>query len=233
MEFVLFHHHQFMKYIFPFLCILFACNQMPAIEKKESSATIETSTESKIPYTTLISKADSIKQSCRTKPIEQSGIIFSKFIAEQIVPYWIGTPWDYNGVTQKPNDGFIACGYLVTTILRDAGMKINRVKMAQCASEQMINSLTTKKENYSRFSFSSFIARVKLMGIGISIIGLDNHTGFLYNDGTELYFIHSSFVGDGKVAKEIASENGILQSSKYKVVGFISKDENFIKKWRE
>ncbi|WP_230679026.1 hypothetical protein, partial [Streptococcus pneumoniae] len=89
---------------------------------------------------------------------------------EQLTPYWIGTPWDYNGITQIPNRGYIACGYLVTTILRDAGVQINRVKMAQCASEQMISSLTTKKENYSKVSFTDFIAKVNSHGAGLSII---------------------------------------------------------------
>ena len=148
-----------------------------------------------------------------------------------MVPYWIGTPWDYNGVTQKPNEGYIACGYLVTTVLRDAGVSINRVKMAQCASEQMINSLTSNKENYSKLPFENFIQTVKQKGEGIGIIGLDNHTGFLYNDGKELYFIHSSYVGTGKVDKEIAANNSILKYSKYKVVGYISQDSYFIKNW--
>lgn len=216
-----------MKYIFPLIILLLACSNVPAFEKKEISII----QKQKIPYSIIISKIDSVKLSCKTKSVEQNGIIFSKFIGEQITLYWIGTPWDFNGITQKPNEGFIACGYLVTTILRDAGVQINRVKMAQCASEQMITSLTSNKENYSKLSFTEFITRVKLKGVGISIIGLDNHTGFLYNDGKELYFIHSSFVGDGKVAKEIASENSILKNSRYKVVGFISQDEKFIKKW--
>lgn len=182
-------------------------------------------------YVKTKSKIDSLKKVCREKSTKQAGEIFAKYIDKQIVPHWIGTPWDYNGVTQTPGKGQIACGYFVTTMLRDAGVKINRVKMAQCASETMINSLTKNKINYSRFSFTDFIKKVKAKGKGISIIGLDNHTGFLYNDGTELWFIHSSYVGTGAVAKERASENGVLYSSKYKVVGFISQDAVFMRRW--
>jgi hypothetical protein len=222
---------RFMKYILPLIYLIVACNNLPAFEKKESQSQTAIQQKNKIPYSKLISNIDSLKKSCRSKSFEQSGVAFSTFIGEKIVPYWIGTPWDYNGITQTPNEGFIACGYLVTTILRDAGVAVNRVKMAQCASEQMITSLTTKKENYSRLPFVDFITKVKSKGIGLSIIGLDNHTGFLYHDGNELYFIHSSFVGEGRVAKEIAKENGILQGSHYKVVGFISRDEHFIKNW--
>lgn len=149
------------------------------------------------------SKIDSIKKSCRAKPVKLAGELFANHIDKQIIPHWIETKWDYNGITQTPRKGKIACGYFVTTVLRDAGVKISRVKMAQCASETMINSLTTNKVNYSRLSFENFIKEVKSKGKGISVIGLDNHTGFLYNDGKELWFIHSSFVNRKGVLKEI------------------------------
>ncbi len=182
-------------------------------------------------YAQVKSKIDSLKRTCRIKTLKQSGELLSAYIDEQIVPHWIGTEWDYNGVTQTPGKGKIACGYFVTTVLRDAGVRIQRVKMAQCASETMINTLTKNKVNYSSLTFTAFIEKVKAKGKGLAIIGLDNHTGFLYNDGIELWFIHSSYVGTGAVAKEKAAENGILYASKYKVVGFISQDVRFIRQW--
>jgi len=182
-------------------------------------------------YTRTISKIDSLKRSCRSKSLKKTGETFASYIDKKLVPHWIGTPWDYNGITQTPGKGQIACGYFVTTVLRDTGVKINRVKMAQCASEIMINSLTKNKVNYSRFSFADFIKKVKAKGKGIAIIGLDSHTGFLYNDGKELWFIHSSFINRKGVVKEKASTNNILYHSKYKVVGFISQDTQFIKNW--
>lgn len=221
-----------MKLILPIAFFILSCNSANSIEKKESTLNVAEKAAIGKAYKNSLQKVDSVKTACKTKNIKEAGIIFSKFIDEHIVPFWIGTAWDYNGVTQAPNDGYIACGYLVTTILRDAGVKINRVKQAQCASEQMINSLTGVKVNYSgSSSFDDFIKKVKAKGTGMSIIGLDNHTGFLYFDGKELYFIHSSYVGEGRVAREIAVENSILQNSNYKVVGFISRDETFIKKW--
>ena len=195
-----------MKYTILLLSILFACNTSSTknrVEEKEIKIN-----KPSISYDTTLIKVNS-----------------------NLFPYWYGTQWDYNGVTQTPNEGYIACGYFVTTILRDMQVNINRVKMAQCASEQMINSLTNKKANYSRLPFHSFIEKVKQNGKGLSIIGLDNHTGFLYHDGEELYFIHSSYVGTGRVIKEIAQDNSILQNSSYKVVGYISQDAQFIKKW--
>ena len=182
-------------------------------------------------YQKSISKIDSLKKSCKRMNHGKAGQVFADYIDQQIMPHWIGTPWDYNGVTQTPGKGKIACGYFVTTVLRDAGVKINRVKMAQCASETMINSLTKKKVNYSRFTFVEFIQKVKAKGKGLSIVGLDNHTGFLYNDGNELWFIHSSYVGTGVVVKERALQSHVLYSSTYKVVGFICQDTSFVRKW--
>ena len=181
-------------------------------------------------YTLAIQGMDSVKRVCRTSK-QDAGIVFARYIDQQLIPHWIGTPWDFNGTTQIPGEGYIACGYFVTTVLRDAGVTIQRVKLAQLASEQMIKSLTRKIEHYSDCSFQDFIQKVKAKGVGISIIGLDNHTGFLYYDGRELYFIHSSYVGTAAVAKEVASRNAILQQSKYKVVGFISQDKLFIQRW--
>lgn len=181
-------------------------------------------------YEKAIHSIDSLKQSCRTSK-QDPGILFARYIDQQLIPFWIGTPWDFNGTTQIPGKGYIACGYFVTTVLRDAGVNLNRVKLAQQASETMIKSLTKMVEHYPNCSFAEFIQKIKAKGVGLSIIGLDNHTGFLYYDGKELYFIHSSYVGTGRVAKEVASSNAILQYSNYKVVGFISRDKAFIKRW--
>lgn len=188
------------------------------------------SSKTKPGYQNVKAMADSIKRFSHSNKT-LAGIAFSSYLDHQLIPYWIGTPWDFNGTTETPRQGYIACGYFVTTLLRDAGVKLNRVKLAQLASEQMIRSLTTRIEHYSSTNFASFIQAVKSKGEGISIVGLDNHTGFLYYNGKELYFIHSSYVGTASVAREIASENAILQYSKYRVVGYISHDPRFIQRW--
>lgn len=71
--------------------------------------------------------------------------IFTQTITQTILPSWVGTKWDFNGTTQIPQQGSIACGYFVTTVLQDGGVKLNRVKLAQCASEQMITTLVQPK----------------------------------------------------------------------------------------
>jgi hypothetical protein len=159
--------------------------------------------------------------------------IFTCSVVETIVPAWIGTAWDFNGISETPQQGSIACGYFVTTVLRDAGLAIARVKLAQCASEQMITTLVQSKyiSRFSNVALEDFIKAIKKDGYGLYIVGLDNHTGFIYNDGKDVYFIHSTFLGTRNVQKENAATNQILKQSKYKVLGKISNDEMVLERW--
>ena len=159
--------------------------------------------------------------------------IFTCSVAETIVPAWIGTAWDFNGTSETPQQGNIACGYFVTTVLRDAGLAVPRVKLAQCASEQMITTLIQSKyiSRFSNVAMEDFIQAIRKAGYGLYIVGLDNHTGFIYNDGKNIYFIHSTFIGTRNVQKENAATNQILKQSKYKVLGKISSDEMVLERW--
>ena len=158
---------------------------------------------------------------------------FIKKMTTKVFPYWYGTKWDYNGTTETPNKGSIACGYFVTTTLRDAGVPINRVKMAQCASEEMIKSLTSKKNihHLSNISLLDFEKKLESIGNGLYIIGLDNHTGFILISEEGNFFIHSTGWFPFKVVKDVLKESTVLSKSKYRVVGKISDDEVFLKKW--
>jgi hypothetical protein len=168
-----------------------------------------------------------------TKPQKEK--LFTNAVIKNIVPAWIGTAWDFNGISQTPQKGSIACGYFVTTVLRDAGLNLARVKLAQCASEQMITTLVQPKyiQRFSHLPITDFIAAVQKQGNGLYIVGLDNHTGFIYNDGSEIYFVDSTFVGTRNVQQEKAAASWVLQQSKYKVLGKISADEKVLERWME
>jgi hypothetical protein len=158
---------------------------------------------------------------------------FLRSMDKRIFTYWYGTKWDFNGTTQTPNQGTIACGYFVTTTLRDAGVKINRVKMAQCASEEMIKSLVAEN-NITRFSnvkVADFEKKMNKLGNGLYVIGLDNHTGFIRISAQGNYFIHASGWYPFKVVKEVMGKSSILDHSKYKIVGKLSSDKEFLQKW--
>lgn len=154
-------------------------------------------------------------------------------LVDSIIPYWYGTPWDYNGISQNPGQGQLACGYFVFTLLRDAGVKLPRVKMSQAASEQAIKSLipASKIKRYSNKSLTDFVAAMKTRGNGIYVLGLDNHIGFYQVDGDKSWFIHSTVIYPGCVIKEKAETSPALEYSNYRVAGKISDDNSFTKKW--
>lgn len=156
-------------------------------------------------------------------------------ITQKVFPYWYGTKWDYNGTTEMPQKGSIACGYFVTTTLRDMGVPINRVKMAQCASEEMIRSLSAKKHVHyiSNTTLQEFEKQLVGYGDGLYIIGLDSHTGFILVEGDDHYFIHSTGWFPFKVVKDKVSESSVLERSKYRVLGKISDDDAFLARWVE
>ena len=158
---------------------------------------------------------------------------FINLINNKVIPYWYGTKWDFNGTTQTPNEGYIACGYFVTTTLRDMGVPINRIKMAQCASEQMIKSLvsTVNIKRFSNVDIDDFEKKINELGNGLYVVGLDNHTGFLLISSEGSYFIHSSGVFPFQVVKEKLTEAPILMKSKYRVLGKISSDKQFLSNW--
>lgn len=164
---------------------------------------------------------------------QQKGKIFTNAVVKTIIPAWIGTPWTFSGTTEKPGEGSIACGYFVTTVLRDAGLPIARIKMAQAASEEMIKTLVQPKhiQRFSNKPMAEFIAAINKSGAGLYLVGLDNHTGFIYHDGKEAWFIHSTFVGTRNVQYEKAAESTVLTGSKYKVIGKLSADEKAIGRW--
>ena len=156
----------------------------------------------------------------RNKPDTFSEKPMLHFIHDSLFTCWLGTPWDFYGTSEEPGKGKIACGYFVTTLLRDMGVPVQRVKYAQCASEEMIRAVCNKKTiyRYSNTSLPAFVQTIRSFGSGLYIVGLDNHTGFILNDGEEIYFIHSTYVGKRAVIKEKAIESGVLASSKYKVI---------------
>ena len=144
---------------------------------------------------------------------------FLNYIRDTLFTCWLGTPWDFNGTTEEPNIGKIACGYFVTTLLRDMGVAINRIKHAHCASEEMILAVCLKNSIH-RFSNENITTLIeKINEPGLYVVGLDFHTGFILNDGSETYFIHANYIGNKVVVKEIAAKSSVLAGSKYKVVG--------------
>lgn len=229
-----------MKYLLPFFIVVIvaSCNNNNTSGKKKiANVALPATAAATINYDSCKKAIIGIKKTKKATwqnlaKAEKEKIV-TKAITETIIPAWIGTKWDFNGTTQTPQTGSIACGYFVTTVLQDAGFTLARTKLAQSASEQMITTLVQPKyvQRFSNTSIENFIAAIPSKQIGLYIVGLDNHTGFIYADGKEIYFIHSTFVGTRNVQKERAINSWVLAQSKYKVLAKLSADEKILERW--
>lgn len=183
----------------------------------------------------LATRFQTASPSQRTALITEARTLITESIYNDLFPAWYGTAWDFNGTSETPQQGKIACGYFVSTVLRDAGWKVERVRLAQQASENIILSLTTDPfvRRFRRVPIGDFVGAVKDWGSGIYIVGLDIHVGFIVNTGADVYFIHSSYVEPYKVIKEKAIQSSVLAGSKYRVLGNVSADDRFTIDWLE
>jgi len=169
----------------------------------------------------------------KNQVLTRLGKILPTKIAGKMFEPWYGTQWAYHGTSTTPGKGAIACGYFVTTVLRDSGVRINRVRMAQAASETMIRKLNSNKniKRYRKKSIQHFVNEVKKWGAGLYVVGLDYHTGFILNKNNKIYFIHSSFYLPTSVVSEKAITSQALKESNYRVLGKLFVSKHSIKAW--
>ncbi len=156
-------------------------------------------------------------------------------IADSLFPYWLDTPWDFYGTSDIPGSGTIACGYLVTTLLKHAGFRINRYKIAQLPAEKIVTSLCPQSSihRYSDMPLDRFCKVMSSMGDGLYVVGLDYHVGFIYVKENEVYFLHSTYVDQSCVLKEKGSESIVLESTRYRIVGKLLGSKDLVRKWVE
>jgi len=151
-------------------------------------------------------------------------------LANEIFPYWYGTPWDFYGQTEVPGKGKIACGYFVTHTLSALGFNIPKKKWAQLASEVMMKKfIKNKLKRFSNVHISVIREYIKKSGEGIYLVGLDSHVGYIIYINDEIKFVHSNYYQPeiGVMSENIEGWNP-LNDSKYRVIGKLFSDEMII-----
>lgn len=152
----------------------------------------------------------------------------------QLFPAWAGTTWEFYGTSETPRDGAIACGYYVSTLLRDAGFKVERVKLAQQASEYIVRSLAEPEQTVrSRDGdVKALLARLRAThGEGLYVVGMDFHVAFLRIDSKGEQLCHSAvFTPTAVLCEDAATSLGFV--SKYHVAGKLFGDAQ-LRGWLE
>lgn len=195
-------------------------------------------------YTLLVEDLEIRKQrlskryeSATSREEKQQILTESRGLLEAILPEmmrcWIGTGWDFNGHCEKPGSGKIACGYYVSTVMRDAGFKLNRIKLAQQPSQTILGAFVPRKDMTIRsgMNYDSFWELLLEKEQGIYIIGLDKHVGFLVHDGTQIRYLHSSGSAPWCVVDENRENAGSIKRSNYRVIGNLTAQEKTLENW--
>ena len=183
-----------------------------------------------IPYSEFKEKVQTKKLDLINHPQKDISDYFFSLINYEIYQYWDGTPWDFNGTSQIPKDGEIACGYFITNTLTDLGFKINRIKLAQEPSSKMINELCMDIKRFSKIEQLENYLDAQPDN-SVFIFGLDFHTGYILKDSTNYYFLHSNYIKNQGVMKEKLKDSKALAASNSFMIGNLTSNEKLMTKW--
>lgn len=181
-------------------------------------------------YSEMLSLASIKRQSWKTKLaattnpssidtlLKEAGKDLEGLLVQGLFPYWYGTPWDFNGISNVPGEGQIACGYFVSTTLKHVGLSLNRYKVAQQSSKRACE-IFARGEKVMKISPEGVEAlKLKLENLeaGLYCVGLDYHVGFLLKRKDRYFFIHSTYFGaDGVVIEPIETSMAFYSQTYY------------------
>lgn len=166
---------------------------------------------------------------------ETNSKLFSHLLLNKIFPYWYGTKWSFEGYTEIPKKGTIACGYFVSTTLRDLGVKVNRYKLAQLSPSQAANVLSLGnpvieiKGDNAIENYKTINSKIE---DGVYFIGYDAmHVGFLLKENQQLFLIHSNYFGLSQVEKESIETSKVFSICKKFYIVPLSNNKELIHNW--
>ncbi|WP_405397111.1 hypothetical protein [Maribacter sp. Asnod2-G09] len=160
---------------------------------------------------------------------------FANQLVDKIIPHWYGTPWSFGGHTATPNEGKIACGYFISTTLRDMGVNINRYKLAQKSpidEAKMISCGSVINQIEHDTHQKAFDEIDTLTQEGLYFIGFDEgHVGYLLKREGELFLIHSNYLNPVSVCMETLKESRVFKRfTKFHLVA-ISHNDGLLLRW--
>ena len=165
--------------------------------------------------------------------VEHDARVLLELVMPEMMRCWLGTGYDFNGTAEKPGEGKVACGYFVSTVIRDAGFRVDRYKLAQQPSENILRTFLPEEACLLRVGedFESYADRMQGMRPGIYIIGLDTHVGFIVNEGDNTTFYHSSGAGKRGVVEENRKSAWAIRKSNWRMIGGLTADAGVIRTW--
>ena len=161
--------------------------------------------------------------------------LFKTSLVNRIIPFWEGTEWSFEGHTSTPRKGKIACGYFVSTTLKDLGVNLNRYRLAQQSpiNEATSLALNTKVVEISENSEEENISKINsTLKDGIHFIGFDSsHVGYILKEKGQLYLIHSNYIDYKGVEIEKIELSDVFASYNSYYLAELSTNEMLLKSW--
>lgn len=139
-----------------------------------------------------------------------------------IWPAWTGMSWGLGprSTPLRPHqpDTVIACGYFVSSVLENAGLRLGtRFSFAQAPALQAQRSLAPDEADLHRF-FSvpgdALAREIAALGDGVYIIGLNNHIGFVDVHDGAVDVVHASYTGEQRVTREPLATAEVIANSR-------------------
>lgn len=181
----------------------------------------------------LAKKHKQAKSPAERAAVEHDARIVLETTLPEMMRCWLGTPWDFNGTAAKPGGGRIACGYFVSTVLMDAGFKVDRYQLARQPSGNILRSFLQKDDCRLTVDqpYDQFAASMAAAEPGIYLLGLDTHVGFLVVKAGDYRMLHSSGCEPWCVVDEDRDHAWALRKSSWRMTGNLTADRGVIRRW--
>ncbi len=167
--------------------------------------------------------------------IDSLSNLFTHLLVYKIIPPWIGTPWSFEGHTSIPGQGEIACGYFVSTTLKDVGFNLDRYKFAQQLPIHEAKTLALGKP-LLEINNNSTDERITILRDtlkeGIYFLGFDqSHVGYIQKKNDDLFVIHSNYIGAKGVVIERIKDSQVFSYYTRIYIADISRNRKLLTKW--
>lgn len=169
----------------------------------------------------------------KQKLLDASALLLEQALVDHILPAWYGTKWDFNGTSDTPGEGEVACGYFVAAGLIDIGVKVKRAPLAQQPSSLIIKTFNKTYYREIGTDLKDFLNNLEEKhGEGLYIVGLDNHVGYLHIRDGKRRFIHSNYIIGFRsvMSQDLDEVITVMHFSNWKVAGKLFTNE-MIQNW--
>ena len=165
--------------------------------------------------------------------VEGDARVLLDLILPEMMRCWVGTPYDFNGTAEKPGSERIACGYYVSTVIRDAGFRVNRYKLAQQPSENIMRTFLPGDACELKVSedYAVYADWLERMEPGVYLIGLDTHVGFIVVRPDGMRFFHSSGADSVGVVEQSRENAWALRKSNWRMLGHLTAEPGVMRMW--